>query len=114
MTLFSAVTRMNFGETSLFRSTHRGAEAIPPHFGIDPPAQFVVVDEQRKGAPWFETTLGAHGPVIIALPPDADAETLSRLCHEHSARLSMLLRKRWLHDSPRVRLRRNSKRSGVY
>jgi hypothetical protein len=38
---------MNFGETSLFRGTDCGAEAISPHLGIHPPAQFVIVDEQR-------------------------------------------------------------------
>jgi hypothetical protein len=52
---------MNFGETSLFRGTNRGAEAIPPHLGIHPPAQFVIVDEQRKRTAEFEKILGAHG-----------------------------------------------------
>jgi hypothetical protein len=55
---------MNFGETSLFRGTDCGAEAISPHLGIHPPAQFVIVDEQRKGTPSFEMILSADGSVI--------------------------------------------------
>jgi hypothetical protein len=82
---------MNFGEASLLGRTDGSVEAIPAYFRIDPLAQFFIVDEEREGAPLFDSFLETHRPVTHF---SASAQPNPRAMYADNGRRSASIRSR--------------------